>query len=333
MTCPSTVLRLAFLALCYGAFVSALSAQTARNSRPMTASPDEKWVIRWNRSDDFNGTEADWKKWQRTPEQFSGWRWDNARNTATKEGHLEITLREIAAHQTTEKKKSGEPTRFTSGMLKSYAKGTYGYYEARIKGASVFPGASPAFWLYSAIDDTILSPGEVRYCEIDIVELTQRQSHKEGNERITDHNLHVILSNGKRGVPGREWRRPHHEAFREAQANEYRAPFDPREDFHTYGCLVGEEEIIWYIDGVEVGRKPNEFWHRPMNVALSLGLRAPYVTWQENKLVPNADAGAVDFPTSMLVDYVRVWELGDISKTTRPEQGGAGQPSTRLESK
>lgn len=34
------------------------------------------------------------------------------------------------------------------------------------------------------------------YSEIDIVEMTQRQSQKEGNERITDHNLHAILSNG-----------------------------------------------------------------------------------------------------------------------------------------
>jgi len=332
MNRTSTFLRLACLALFCGLCVSILPAQTARNVRPMTASAGEKWVIRWNRSDDFNGAEVDWKKWQRSPEQFSGWRWDNARNAAVKEGRLEITLREIAAQPATRKEKGEKPVHFTSGMLKSYAKGTYGYYEARIKGASIFPGASPAFWLYSTIDDTILAPGEVRYCEIDIVELTQRQSHKEGNERITDHNLHVILSNGKHGVPGREWRRPHDEAFREAQANEYSAPFDPRDDFHTYGCRVGKEDIVWYVDGVEVGRKPNEFWHRPMNVALSLGLRAPYVRWQDNTLVSNSDAGVGDFPTSMLVDYVRVWELEETSKTDRPEQDADDQLPARAES-
>ena len=178
--------------------------------------------------------------------------------------------------------------------------------------------------LYSTIDDSVLAPNEVRYCEIDIVELTQRQAHKTGNERIMDHNLHVILSNGKRGVPGRTWRCPHEPAYRDSQANEFIAPFDPRDDFHTYGCRVGKEEIIWYVDSVEVGRKPNQFWHRPMSVALSLGLRAPYVTWQDNRLVANEKASSGGFPTSMLVDYVRVWELKD----TRPPGVGEGRSSS-----
>jgi len=275
----------------------------------MTACANETWVIRWNRSDDFNGEGVNWKKWQLNPEHFSGWRWDNHRNVEVQGGHLKISIREIA-HQTTTSAHDGKhPTRFTSGMLKSFAKGSEGYYEARIKGAAVFPGVSPAFWLYSSIEDTILKPGGVRYCEIDIVELTQRNSHHQSNEQITDHNLHVILSNGKRGIMGREWRRPHHEAFREFQATEYRAPFDPRHDFHTYGCRVGKKEIIWFVDGVEVGRKANTFWHRPMNVALSLGLRAPFVTWKNNQLIPNQDLKTENFPTSMLVDYIRVWEL------------------------
>ena len=46
-------------------------------------------------------------------------------------------------------------TPYTSGMLKSYATGTCGYYEARIKGAPLFPGVCPAFWLYSRIEDQI----------------------------------------------------------------------------------------------------------------------------------------------------------------------------------
>lgn len=46
-----------------------------------------------------------------------------------------------------------------------------------------------------------------------------------------------------------------------------------------------------------------------MNVALSLGLRAPYVAWKDNKLVVDERFPEGDFPTSMSVDYVRVWEL------------------------
>ena len=275
-----------------------LSGQTAKNVRPLTAEEREKWVIRWNRSDDFSGEAVDWKKWFKKPEDFSGWTWDNEGNVAVKDGVLAITLREGTEG-------------FTSGMLKSYAKGKYGYFEARIKGAAMFPGASPAFWLYSNIDDSVVKAGEVRYSGIDIVELTQRQAHVEGNERVMDHNLHAILANGEAGLVGREWRRPNDKRFEKDQANEYRAPFDPRADFHTYGCRVGKEEIVWYVDGVEVGRKANKFWHRPMSVVLSLGVRAPFVKWENNRLVVNEEAGKGEFPTTMFVDYVRVWEMGD----------------------
>ena len=120
---------------------------------------------------------------------------------------------------------------------------------------------------------------------------------------------HTILSNGGKGIKGRQWQRPNNERFKKSQANEYKAPFDPREDFHTYGCMVSRDEIVWYVDGVEVGRKKNQYWHRKMNVALSLGLRAPYAKFENNRLVPNEKHPANNLPTSMKVDYVRVWEL------------------------
>lgn len=129
----------------WGVFVSNLAAQTPRNARPATASADEGWVIRWNRSDDFNGAEIDWKKWHPNPEHFSGWRWDNPRNTEVKDGSLKIVLRENPEHSKEVRDAGGKPVRFTSGMLKSYAKGTYGYYEAASKGRLPFPGHLPPF--------------------------------------------------------------------------------------------------------------------------------------------------------------------------------------------
>lgn len=287
-----------------------IQAQTPKNVRPLTAKPGEKWAIKWNRSDDFNGQQVNWRMWLKKPEQFGAWTWDNDANVKVEGGHLEITLRRGEAPAPTQKnKKNGRrPSPYTSGMLKSYGTGTYGYYEARIKGTHLFPGASPAFWIYSRIDDSVVEAGKVRYSEVDIVELTQRGGAP-GNERISDHNLHAILSNGQRGVQGRAWQRPHNPKFKEAQAIEYRLPFDPRDDFHTYGCRVDKDVIIWYVDGVEVGRKKNEHWHRKMNVALSLGLRTPYAKWENNRLVPNEAVSGEGFPTSMKVDYVRVWEL------------------------
>lgn len=281
---------------------------------PLSAQPNDKWVIRWNRSDDFDGDGVDWKKWNKTPEKFGAWTWDNDSNVSVAGGHLTITIRRISpAEQSrqTAKEGRGKQSPFTSGMLKSYATGTYGYYEARIKAAPVFPGVCPSFWLYSRIDDSLVSKGDVRYSEVDIVELTQRGNNANGNERIMDHNLHAILSNGGQGIAGRQWQRPNDEHFKASQANEYKAPFDPRDDFHTYGCMVSPDTIVWYVDGVEVGRKKNLFWHRKMNVALSFGLRAPYAKFENNRLVPNEDLPADNLPTSMTVDYVRVWERAE----------------------
>lgn len=285
-------------------------AQTDRNARPLNAKPSEKWVIRWNRSDNFNAPSVDWRKWNKTPENFGTWAWNNKANVSVAGGLLSITVRrEARLRKPTPASKNGRVrwSPFTSGMLKSYATGTYGYYEARIKGAPVFPGVCPAFWLYSRIDDSLTRKGAVRYSEVDIVELTQRGNKAAGNEQITDHNLHTILSNGRPGVAGRQWRRP--QRFKESQANEYRAPFDPRKGFHTYGCRVSREEISWYVDDVEIGRKKNLHWHRKMHVALSLGLRSPYARFENNRLVPNLQHPADEFPCSMQVDYVRVWEL------------------------
>lgn len=306
------VIRLVGIALLLVVFGGPATAQTQRNAQPLTAEPAQKWVIRWNRSDDFNAKDVDWRKWNRSPENFGAWTWDNGSNVSVSDGVLAITVRRVA--QTgeipqTPTKTRGKSSPFTSGMLKSYATGTYGYYEARIKGAPVFPGVCPSFWLYSRIDDSLIREGDVRYSEIDVVELTQRGSNKSGNERIMDHNLHTILSNGNKGVAGRQWQRP--EKFKASQATEYNAPFDPREDFHTYGCMVSPDEIVWYVDGMEVGRKKNRYWHRQMNVALSLGLRAPYAQFENNRLVPNTKHPADELPTSMLVDYVRVWELAE----------------------
>lgn len=288
-------------------------SQSNGNSKPLTAKPGEKWVIKWNRSDDFNRDSVDWKKWNKNPENFGAWTWDNETNAVAANGVLTLTVRRLRQDDTkaSRRDQSGNPTPFTSAMLKSYAVGTYGYYEARIKGSPVFPGVCPSFWMYSKIDDSIVEKDAVRYSEIDVVEMSQRGNRIEGNERIMDHNLHAILSNGTGGIAGRSWQRPNDARFKATQAIEYHAPFDPGQDFHTYGCNVGRDEIIWYVDGIEVGRQENTYWHREMNVAISLGLREPYAVFGNNRLRANESHPATEFPTNMQIDYVRVWELDE----------------------
>jgi beta-glucanase (GH16 family) len=72
---------------------------------------------------------------------------------------------------------------------------------------------------------------------------------------------------------------------------------------------VTKDTITWFIDGKEVAKKPNKYWHEPMNITLSLGLRHPHLGWvgQDMQPIPKA-ATDEGFPTEMEVDWVRVWE-------------------------
>ncbi len=285
--------------------ITSLCAQTSKNVVPLSTTQADKWHIRWDRSDDFNSDHIDWRKWNKSPENFGAWVWDNENNVAVSDGVLKITMRRLGTPVVLGNR---PPTPFTSGMMKSHVAGTYGYYEARLKGAPLFPGVCPSFWLYSKIDDSIVTKGDTRYSEVDIVELTQRGDRVSENERIADCNMHAILSNGTPGKTGREWYRPNDIRFKAEQANEVRLPFDPQDDFHTYGCEITADTVTWFIDGKQIGQKPNRYWHRKMNVALSLGLRPPYSIYTVKGFVPSDVESAEEFPTTMLVDYVRVWD-------------------------
>ena len=199
---------------------------------------------------------------------------------------------------------------YTSGMARNDKTITYGYFEARVKGCSRYPGASPAFWLYSIGPQNryLTEDGEtVAYSEIDIIELQQSEFGFETKKHFPvtriDCNLHTtLIKNGKR-----QWVRPN--SHPEICQNHYDADWDPREDYHVYGVQNSKDWIVWYIDGKEVARKPNLYWHLPMHVTLSLGLRYPFVAYKNGERVTVPDETTDDgFPTTMSVDYVRVWQ-------------------------
>ncbi|KAA5545894.1 family 16 glycosylhydrolase [Roseiconus nitratireducens] len=264
---------------------------------------DKTWGIRWAASDEFSGDSLDWRKWveQSGLPETSSWNWDNAENIKLADGNAKISLRYGP--------KDGR--HFSSGILKSYRTFTYGYFEARIQGIGWnASGACPAFWLFSGFDDDV-AEGETIYCEIDVVELQQLdwyQGHQDDAHDI-DLNLHcVVKQNG-----ARQWRRP--KRFPDHQLGKWRASWHPGDGFHVYGCEVNREEIIWFIDGAEIARKPNTNWHGEKHVAVSLGLRKPFVTFHNNRNLPvdpmqspEVKSRLKEFPVSMLVDYVRVWE-------------------------
>ncbi len=53
-----------------------------------------------------------------------------------------------------------------------------------------------------------------------------------------------------------------------------------------------------FVDGEQVAERENAFWHQPLDVTLSMGLRPPL----------GYEPSRGGFPTTMQVDYIRVWQ-------------------------
>ncbi len=257
------------------------------------------WDFKEDFSDEFNSDELDTNKWDNDVKDWGTWSWE-PHNTYVNDGVLTIKMQQ--KEHTRKVSGSDEKFYFTSGIAQIEKKITYGYFEARIKASDKGQGTCPAFWLYSVDEPTPIEEDAVQYCEIDIVEIFQAPNQYNRLEM----NLHArIIEDGeltwKRPGQGDEWLR-----------NSWLAPWDPREEYHTYGVLNRLDSIFWYVDGVERGRKENVYWHLPMHLTVSMGLRTPYekyingVRTQMEYPESNPEPG---FPTEMYCDYVRVWEV------------------------
>lgn len=281
-----------------------------------------QWQYVPSLSDEFASTAVDRSKWTDNPGSWGPWSW-TPDNVSVEDGNLHITLtyeKHLAKRRAykTDGRLVQTELFYKSGIIRSHGYQTYGYYEARMKGIPTFPGSSPAFWIYSLNDEVAklglrgTQEGEVTYSEVDIVELQQAEWDPKSplgydDANVIDMNLHTrIIENGKE-----TWKRPG--KFPELTRNKIHADFDPRDDFHIYGAEVTPETITWYIDGVQVAQKPNLYWHLPMHVTLSLGLRYPHVSYNKcpagfvRCAVPE-NATAEGYPSAMQVDWVRVYK-------------------------
>ncbi|VGO23499.1 kappa-carrageenase [Pontiella sulfatireligans] len=282
-------------------------AYASSPAQPLVVDPDpaKQWKLNNTFSDEFNAKKLDEEKWSRNLHPWGERAW-RADNVWQKKGHLFIQAK-YDRHTT----KKGDEYFYTLGILQSNQKTTYGYFEARIKGCSRFPGLCPAFWLYSNGKDLSPEHPHITYSEIDIVEMLQRgydpvQKRKTGPKHI-DCNLHT-----REMIDGVEtWRRPQH--WPEVCRNVYNAPWNPSDDFHLYACENTPEKITWYIDGIKVAESPNHNWHLPMSVTLTMELRPPLIAWAgDDGRAPVPEESVKDgFPTHMEVDYVRCWTLAE----------------------
>lgn len=280
------VLQLLILSPLHAADTPSKSAEIS-SAHPLP----QDWTLNAQLSDEFDSEVISLDTWEEDPNSWGPWSWDQ-NNVWQKDGALHLQM-VYEPHR-----RKDQQLYYKSGIVRSNAQMTYGYVEARIKGCSLFPGACPAFWLNSGQ----LDEGAIRYCEVDIVEMLQGSSNPKDPKQM-HFNLHTRIENGDGKVV---WLRPKQSP--ELCAHEKVVAFDPRDDFHRYACRITPKRITWFVDDEQVVEAENRYWHLPMKLILSLGLRPPYLKYVGGDRVAVPETSQPDgFPTEMTVDYVRVW--------------------------
>ena len=184
---------------------------------------------------------------------------------------------------------------YKSAILKSkLPKGIqYGRFEARIKGASRWPGVCPAWWGWRHEENNNIihnnKTNKDYWIELDFVEMQENKDNKQD----IDFTTHVFPPSVPKEINN---------------STHWKAPFDPKDEFHIYSMEWNESKLTWWVDDTMVKQIPtNQYFNAPnhfIDIAISFGLRPPL------KTLPSS----YGFPTTFYVDWIRVWqkrEMGD----------------------
>lgn len=204
---------------------------------------------------------------------------------AVKDGNLVIT---------TEYKKDGEfgAGWYTEGLSTSGTfEQTYGYYECRC----ILPkgqGLWSAFWLTCRGANAVNGTGTMG-AELDVFESPYGYMNGKSSWKVTS-NIHYN---------GYDLETKYKNVVISALDN------DPYENYNTYGLLWTEDEYIYYVNGIEVGR--SNFGGAsgvPEYMVLSCEVdgaaATPTLGWS-GKISLNSEGE--DFTAEFIVDYVRVY--------------------------
>ncbi|MBL8992222.1 MAG: laminin G domain-containing protein [Spirochaetia bacterium] len=244
---------------------------------------DQKNLGRWKLDpsfcDEFNAPTIDAAKWDNDVDDWGTWEWEPG-NTRQENGLLKISMRYTNL---------GKGKFYSSGIYRSREAVRYGYFEIRMRGSTVNPGTCPAFWLYKIDSD--------KWTEIDWLELGEHYEDRGYNkpENVIDGTLHLFKHPD---FYNRELAKGKVESHYAHRAVQYEAPFDLSSGFHVFGGEWTPTRIRWYLDGVLLADRTNDYWDQPLWVTLSMAVRSPF----------NSKPDPDPFPAEWQIDYVRVWK-------------------------
>ena len=247
---------------------------------------DDTYSLVWE--DDFDGTTLNEKNWSY---DIGGgdilwgnhelqYYTDAPENVSVSDGILKITAL----------KETIDEFSYTSGRIKTAEKQCfkYGYIESRIR-LTNSKGFLPAFWMLGTDADWSIEDGSTspKVAEVDIMEYPCDSTEVYGTIHWTegpDLTLHSDSSADS------------------APADDFWEDFDVS-DWHTYAVKWTPETITWYVDEQEyktfsITNDEMKEFHKPFYLLLNLAVGGD---WPGNP-------DDTDFPNSMYVDYVRVYQ-------------------------
>ncbi len=266
--------------------LSAAMITTSLNLVTDTQEAEAASTLIW--SDEFNGTSLDTSKW--TYEIGTGsWGWGNNEYQYYTDRNENVSVHDGALHITA-RAENYNGSSYTSGRIKTQDKFefTYGYVEARIA-VPTCQGIWPAFWMLGANISEVSWP----YCgEIDIMEAV----NAEGKAYGTFH-----------------WDNGGHANYGQSTA------VSNINAYHVYGLEWDSEYMRIYVDGYKyqemyIGGNTGgtEEFHKDFFLLLNVAVCG---NW------PGFNVNAGDFPRTMSVDYVRVYQ-------DRPTSSGSSSSGT-----
>lgn len=288
-------------------------------ARPAAAAPDDSsYQLVWQ--DEFDGNALNDNNWGFQTGAWNSSGVQNCYKNSTKNVYVNSGTLKIKALHEPGSTCGGQTRDFTSGFIQTRNKQTwtYGYFEARIKmpnNASTWP----AFWM---------SPNENTYGswprsgEIDIVET------KGSDMTYAAADAHWGVSH-ERG---------------QKRNQQGKTKVDTTANWHTYAVKWQEGKLEYYLDGklyhtISDFKAPNATTHpgpfnKPFYLRLNLAVGGNYID------APYSDANKslAQFPATMEVDYVRVYQKSNSSNpdNTKPDNSdnnnsgnnGDTQPTT-----
>lgn len=268
-----------FLSICaLSLAMAACSPDTDKDTPVPTGVPEAShWIYNASLSDEFEGSTLDSSKWYNYNPTWKGrqpslFRKENVR---LEDGKLILSGR----RENVEHAPEGYHT-FTSAAVQSKYKVLYGYFEIKCKAMN--SALSSAFWLY--VQDSIKQE------EIDIFEICGRHDENPDYPHTYFATSHYII-------------KPHNLQISDHVAHKDERPWASR--FFVAGLKWTREELVWYVDGKEIRRRKNDFWHSPETVNFD---SEAFPTWWG---LPSEKDNGGEFQ----IEYFRYWSNPDAGCT------------------